>query len=77
MSFPVTSSKKKDLRASPLWGLFASLLQAGLVANIGNNSEASLQIELGQHGRVQQGVTKFELGQQPKLVNQTNIQIKT
>ena len=23
------------------------------------------------------GVTKFELGQQPKLANQTNIQIKT
>ena len=23
------------------------------------------------------GLTKFELGQQPKLVNQTNIQIKT
>lgn len=42
MSFPVTGSTKKDPQSFTALGPFASLLQAGLVANIENNSEASL-----------------------------------
>ncbi len=77
MSFPVTSSTKKDPRASPLWGLLHLYCKLVWWPTSEIIAKHRRKIELGQHGRVQQGeVTKFELGQQPKLANQTTFKLK-
>lgn len=77
MSFPVTSSTKKGPRAFPLWGLlhlYCKLVWWPISEIIAKHRRKSNLASMAEFNR---GVTKFELGQQPKLANQTNIQIKT
>lgn len=78
MSFPVTGSTKKDPRASLLWGLlylYCKLVWWPTSEIIAKHRHKSNLASMAGFNRG--GVTKFELGQQPKLANQTNIQIKT
>ena len=77
MSFPVTRSKKKGPRALLLWGLlhlYCKLVWWPTSEIIAKHRRKSNLASMAGFNR---GVTKFELGQQPKLANQTNIQIKT
>ena len=71
MSFPVTRSTKKDPRASPLYCKLVWWPTSEIIAK--HRCKSNLASMAGFN----RGVTKFELGQQPKLANQTNIQIKT
>lgn len=77
MSFPVTRSTKKDPRASPLWGLLHLYCKLVWWPTSEIMAKHRYKSNLASMAGFNRGVTKFELGQQPKLANQTNIQIKT
>ena len=77
MSFHVTGSTKKDPRASPLWGLLHLYCKLIWWPTSEIIAKHRCKLNLASMAGFNKGVTKFELGQQPKLANQTNIQIKT
>lgn len=77
MSFPVIRSKKQGPRASPLWGLLHLYCKLVWWPTSEIIAKHRYKSNLASMAGFNRGVTKFELGQQPKLANQTNIQIKT
>lgn len=69
MWFPVTSSTKKDPRASPLWGLLHLYCKLVWWPTSEIIAKHRCKSNLASMAGFNKGVTKFELGQQPKLAS--------
>lgn len=77
MLFPVTGSTKKDPQSFTALGPFASLLQAGLVADIEKSDDVSLKIELCQGDGIRKGWRSWNFAKQSKFAKLAEIKDRT